>query len=248
MADVESRPATFRELSLFTGAGGGVLASKLLGWTTVGYVEIDDYCQQIIAQRIEDGIFCPAPIFGDIGWFNRSGYAEAYTGMVDVVSAGFPCQPFSVAGSQAGEDDHRNMWPETLATILTVRPRYAFLENVPGLLAHKYFGRILGDLAEGGYDCRYRVLSAAELGAPHMRDRLWIVANASEQGLEGWSIPSGSRAEHADIGAPGWWETEPDMDRVANGVANRVDRLKAVGNGQVPAVAAEAWRLLTSVS
>ena len=168
-----------RELSLFTGAGGGILGTHLLGWRPVGYVEFNDYCQRVLAARIQDGFIPNAPIFGDIRAFLSEGYAEAYQGMVDVVTAGFPCQPFSVAGKQRGEDDPRNMWPATRDTIGIVRPRYALLENVPGLLAqsHGYFGTVLGDLAALGYDARWGVLGADDAGAPHRRKRLWVVAS-----------------------------------------------------------------------
>lgn len=166
-----------RELSLFSGGGGGLLATRwLLGWQTIGYVEINDYCQRIIQQRIRDGLLDEAPIFGDIRAFIDQGYAERYRGMVDVITAGFPCQPFSVSGKRKGKDDNRNMWPQTIECIRMVRPKYTFLENVPGLLTSGYIGTVLGDLAESGYDCRWRCLSAAELGAPHQRKRLWIIA------------------------------------------------------------------------
>ena len=270
-----------RELSLFTGAGGGVLGSKLLGWETIGYVEWDTYCQKVIAARIADGHLPAAPIFGDVREFVLSGAAAEYRGIADVVSGGFPCQPFSVAGKRNGANDHRNMWPATIATIRAVQPRYAFLENVPGLIASGYFGTILGDLAESGYDARWRVLSAAELGAPHLRKRLWLAAHAQSarndrraEGHEGgeWRRQSshghmeanpanpfsvglegeqqtGAEARATDRSSdgrnPGWWEVEPNVGRVADGVASRVDRLRAIGNGQVPAVAAAAWRLLT---
>jgi len=171
------KPPAMRELSLFSGAGGGLLATKhLLGLETVGYVENNEYCQKVLRARIADGYLDAAPIFGDIRAFIRDGYAEAYSGLVDVVSGGFPCAPFSCAGKRAGEDDARNMWPATIDTIRIIRPRFCFLENVPGLLSSGYFGRILGDLAESGYNARWRVLSAAEVGAPHLRKRLWIVA------------------------------------------------------------------------
>lgn len=91
-----------RELSLFSGAGGGLLGTKIIGWRTVGYVEIEDYCQRVIKQRIEDGIFDNAPIFSDIRTFNSEGYAEQYKGVVDVISAGFPCQPHSICGKRRG--------------------------------------------------------------------------------------------------------------------------------------------------
>jgi len=90
------------ELSLFSGAGGGLLGSKILGWKTVGMVEYDEYCQRVIMQRQADGLLDQCPVFGDVREFIRDGYAASYTGMVDVVSAGFPCQPFSVAGKRQG--------------------------------------------------------------------------------------------------------------------------------------------------
>ena len=165
------------ELSLFSGTGGGLLGSKLLGWKTKGYVEYDKYCQQIIRQRIDDGFLDDAPIFSDIRAFNADGYAEGYKGLVDVITAGFPCQPFSCAGRQLGADDPRNMWPATIDTIRIVRPRFCYLENVPTLAVSGYFGTVLRDLAEGGYDAKWRMLSASECGAPHKRNRLWIVAH-----------------------------------------------------------------------
>jgi DNA (cytosine-5)-methyltransferase 1 len=327
-----------KELSLFSGAGGGLLGTKLLGWEHCGYVEFSKYCQRVIRARIDDGILDDAPIFGDIRTFLSEGYAESYQGMVDVVTGGFPCQPFSVAGKQTGGDDSRNMWPETLAVLRAVRPRYAYLENVPGLLTHQYARRIFGDLAESGFDAQWRVLSAGECGAPHKRDRIWIYCHANGEGEsvssihdEACELPedasntidSGRRSifQHvtgaassaatniggdgeaqsladtndtngrrrtqqgqsrdrepnlhgkdreavadserirlegqqqsraaertidgpSDGSNPRWWETEPDVGRVVDGVASRVDRLKALGNGQVPAVAATAWNLL----
>ena len=166
------------ELSLFSGAGGGLLASKLLGWRTIGYVEWEDYPQRVIEQRIKDGHLDDAPIYGDVRTFVSEGYARGYRGVAQIVTGGFPCQPFSVAGKGLAEDDQRNMWPATLDVINEVRPQFALLENVPGLLAHEYTRRIFGDLVESGYDIRWRVLSAAEMGAPHKRDRLWIVAHS----------------------------------------------------------------------
>lgn len=177
----ETRDDVMRELSLFSGIGGGLLGTHcLLGWETKGYVEINDYCQRVIKQRIEDGILDDAPIFGDIRSFIDQGFAEAYQGMVDVVTAGFPCQPFSCAGKRKGAFDKRNMWPETIECIRTIRPKFAFLENVPGLLTSGYFGTVLGDLAESGYNALWRILSAAEMGAPHKRDRLWMLAYDSK--------------------------------------------------------------------
>ena len=236
------------ELSLFSGACLGVCGTHhLLGWRTVGYVEIDDYCQRVIAQRIRDGVLDDAPIFGDIRAFIRDGYAASYTGLVDVITAGFPCQPFSSAGKRLGEADDRNMWPETIECIRIVRPRYVLLENVSALLAHPYARTIFGDLAESGFDCRWRRLSAAEVGAPHLRNRIWIVSDAQRERLE--RVVEAGTASRATDGPgdgrdSGWWTVEPGVGRVVDGCPARMDRLKALGNGQVPAVVASAWRLL----
>ena len=164
-----------RYLSLFSGAGGGDLAEQhLLGMKCMGYVEYDDYCQKVIKQRIADGFLDTAPIFGDIRTFISDGYAESYKGMVDLITGGPPCQPFSVAGKSRGESDERNMWPATRRAIGIIRPRHVFLENVPGLLVHRYVRRIFGDLAQMGYDARWGIVGADDVGAPHRRKRLWI--------------------------------------------------------------------------
>jgi DNA (cytosine-5)-methyltransferase 1 len=235
------------ELSLFSGAGGGLLGTKLLGWRHVGYVEYERYCQQVIAQRIKDGILSEAPIFGDVREFVKSGAAKKYKGFVDVVTAGFPCQPFSVAGKRKGKEDERNMWPSTIQIIRDVQPRYALLENVPGLLNSGYFQEILGSLAQAGYDAKWIVLGADDVGAPHRRKRLWIKAtipNTGSKRLEGWESSSRESEEHSSSSGSCWWSTEPNVGRVAHGVASRVDRLKAIGNGQVPLVVAQAWEIL----
>jgi len=172
--------AQITELSLFTGAGGGSLASKyFLGWRCVGYVEWNEYCCEVIARRIRNGFLDEAPVFNmDVEEFNEK-CAGMYRGVVDVVSAGFPCQPFSTAGKRQGDEDEkgRNLWPATLDSICRIQPKRAFLENVPGLLSHEYIREIFGDLAEIGYNARWTVLGADEVDAPHKRQRLWIMAD-----------------------------------------------------------------------
>ena len=265
-----------RELSLFTGAAGGLLGTHLLGWTPIGYVEWDAYCQQVIAARIRDGMLPIAPIFTDVREFIQSGAAAEYRGVADVVTGGFPCQPHSVAGKQLGADDPRDMWPAMAEVVRVVRPRYVFAENVPGILSSGYFGAVIRDLAACGYCVHWRILSAAEMGAPHLRKRLWIVAHANSNNggtggmgentwTNGRNITSrcspnvahaqskqGGRVQQPelqpDTGAGGWWKVEPPLGRVADGVADSVDQLRALGNGQVATVAAAAWRLLTGDS
>lgn len=204
-----------REIALFAGAGGGVLGSLLLGHKIIGYVEWDEAARSILQARIRDGILDPAPIFGDIREFLSSGAAACYRGVADLVSGGFPCPAFSVAGQRKGYADERNLWPETLAVLREVRPRFGFFENVPGLATapgpdgQPYFWRILADLHELGYDAAWCVLGADDLGAPHRRKRLWILAWDRERladagGLRarGGLAPAGSR-EARPAGTPG---------------------------------------------
>jgi len=164
------------EMALFAGAGGGLLGGSLLGFRTVCYVENNPYCVEVLRARISEGYLCDAPIWDDIKTFD----GRPWAGYVDVVTAGFPCQPFSVAGKQKGKADDRNLWPDTIRVIREVRPRYALLENVPNLLSNEYMGTIFGDLAESGYDCRWRIVSAADVGAPHLRKRLWILGYSTK--------------------------------------------------------------------
>ena len=181
-------------MELFVGYGGFSLALKLAlpeQTRTICYVDIEPYCQEIISARIKDGALDKAPIFCDIKAFIDQGYAGQYMGLVDVITAGPPCQPFSIAGKRRGEADPRNLWPETIEVIRLVRPRYVLLENVPNLLNSFYFGRILGDLAESGYDAEGRCLSAAQCGANHKRERLWIMAYAQHRRREKGSEKAG---------------------------------------------------------
>lgn len=252
---------SYYELALFAGAGISSLAGKhLIGrWRTVCYIEKDAYCVEIIKSRIADGYLDDAPIWSDVRTF-RSDNAECGEFISElatldnlVVTAGFPCQPFSSAGRQKGQHDPRNMWPQTLRIIRETKPRLILLENVPGLLTgSRYFGQILSDLAESGYDARWKVISAAELGAPHRRRRLWIVAHSSGErcqrsgALREQESPIGFKAPQSERRGQDarWWSAEPGMGRVAHGVASRMDKLKALGNGWVPAVAETAWRWL----
>jgi DNA (cytosine-5)-methyltransferase 1 len=245
-----------RELSLFSGAGGGLLGSKLLGWECVGYVEFNDYCQRVLAQRIKDGILDEAPIFGDIRHFIQSGAAREYRGFADVVTAGFPCQPFSVAGKSLGEDDERNMWPETITVIRQVRPRWLLLENVPGIIVHTYFGTILRDLSESGFDVRWTVLGYGDIGGVHIGRRLWMVAKANEvDGKTDGQVHARSNNEIHLWGRSSWPSIQ-DAEKAwmlsnslivpkDHGMAGWVDEFEAIGNGQVPIVAKTAWSILS---
>ena len=239
------------ELSLFTGAGGGIWGSKLLGWRTVGYVEIDNDCQRVIAQRIKDEIFDRAPIYGDIKAFAKEGFAASYTGLVDIITAGFPCQPFSKAGVWKGESDERNLWPQTLECIRIIRPRQILLENVAEILKDPYIRRIFFDLATCGYYIRWDCIHATACGADHQRDRLWILADANGQRRRSFkNIRCGSKAEWFDISAiqerrKNWRIHQPGLVRtMSNDVSRRRNRIMSLGNAQVPRVVKAAWEFL----
>ena len=309
------------ELALFAGAGGGILGGHLLGWRTVCAVEWEPYPASVLCARQNDGLLPPFPIWDDVQTFD----GKPWEGIVDVISGGFPCQDISAAGKGAGIDGERSgMWGEMARIIREVRPKYVFVENSP-MLTSRGLGRVLGDLASMGFDARWGVLGAANIGANHQRDRIWIVAqrygqfphtqhnrigrweqqqksiketygklanarcelryegnsrimdaqeeigatsaihnqssgqgfieqaesngkmgNTQSTGLTSCFEGQGEREPwRASIRSSQWWETEPPLDRVVDGMADRVDRLKAIGNGQVPLCAATAWEILS---
>jgi len=304
------------ELALFAGAGGGILGGHLLGWRTVCAVEWEQYPASVLCARQNDKILPPFPIWDDVQTFD----GKPWAGIVDVVSGGFPCQDISVAGKGDGLDGKRSsMWSHMARIIGEVRPKYAFVENSP-MLVTRGLERVLADLTSMGYDSRWGVISAADVGANHKRERIWILANTKLHGFSatqdskgakkttreqqarpintfniegtsgvptaksnvayanslrelqqkrfvknfgGWFGNFGKKMANTDsahgkrnqcaersvakrtiIKQSSWWDIEPNVGRVADGVAARVDRLKAIGNGQVPFCAATAWELL----
>jgi DNA (cytosine-5)-methyltransferase 1 len=168
------------ELALFAGGGGGILGGVLLGWRTVCAVEIDEHCRRVLMQRQDDGHLHPFPIWDDVTTFD----GEPWRGKVDVISGGFPCQDISAAGRGAGISGARSgLWSHMARIAGEVRPRFVFVENSP-LLVRRGLAVVLSDLAEMGYDARWCVLGADDVGAPHRRKRIWILAHADGQGLE----------------------------------------------------------------
>lgn len=247
------------ELSFFTGCGGGVYASKILGHRVVGYVEIAEYPQRIIRARIEDGTFDNAPIFGDLRTFISEGYAERYKGMVDIISGGFPCQDISSAGSGKGlEGERSGLWREFAEAIRIIEPRLVFVENSP-MLTIRGLGTILSNLAQMGYDAKWGVLGSYNVELPTPRERLWILASAVGFGLE---RNREDRADGRSMGRPELSIPKTSSDilrkflsswnaggvyRSSDGYADWKHRVKAAGNGQVPALAATAFRQLNAV-
>ena len=169
------------ELALFAGVGGGILGGKLLGWRTVCAVELDPYCQQVLLQRQRDGLLEPFPIWDDVKTFN----GRPWAGLVDVLSAGGPCQDISCTSPTGTglQGERSGLWSEVARILVDVRPRYCLLENAP-ILNTRGLGEVLWDLASMGYSARWGVLGARHAGAPHRRDRTWIVAHANEARLE----------------------------------------------------------------
>ena len=221
------------ELALFAGCGGGILASNLIGNRVVCAVERDEYCQHVLVQRQNDKLLEPFPIWDDICTFR----GELWRGSVDVVSGGFPCQAFSTAahGNNLAE---KNLWGQMCRVIGEVCPEYVFAENV----SEKAIAQAKYDLETDGYRCEFIKLSAKDLGADHIRDRYWLLAHSNMHSkLRSEVYAETQRVQEFRNSV---WETFPGELRVPDGVAYRMDRLKAVGNGQVPAVAAIAYLTL----
>ena len=306
------------ELALFAGAGGGILGGGLLGWRTVCAVEWEQYPASVLCARQNDGLLPTFPIWDDVQTFD----GKPWRGIVDVVSGGFPCQDISAAGKGAGiEGGRSSMWKHMARIIGEIQPRYAFVENSP-MLTTRGLGTVLGDLASLGFNAEWGVLSAADVGANHLRERIWIVAKnmaytrcelrptwnttkldskekiGSHSAIHNQSSGEGQfsdskkllcnglndnsriimerekkskprnssgkddvsnsnsaqrkrmqfsereKSQYSNISDSRWWEIEPNVGRVADGVAASMDRLKAIGNGQVPLCAATAFKLL----
>jgi DNA (cytosine-5)-methyltransferase 1 len=236
------------ELALFAGAGGGILGGKLLGWKCVCAVEYDEHARKVLAARQDDGCLDPFPIWNDVLTFD----GKPWRGVVDIVTGGFPCQDISAAGKGAGLDGERSgLWSEMSRIIGEVRPRYALVENSP-VLTSRGLGVVLGDLAAMGYDARWGVLGAVDAGGIHKRERIWIVADSAAGGLQGndqqQQLPAtGGAIQMLDRWRRSHWDDLPSpryLRRLA-GVAEGVERIKRTGNGQVPAVVALAWKILS---
>jgi DNA (cytosine-5)-methyltransferase 1 len=169
-----------RSIELCAGYGGFTLGLRDHDVSTVAYVERDSYAAAVLVARMEEERLDQAPIWDDLCTFDGA----AWRGRVDLITAGFPCQPFSTAGLQRGLDDERWIWPDIARIIADVQPRHVFLENVTGLI-RAGLAHVLTDLADLGFDAEWGVLSAAAVGAPHRRQRVWILADAAGSRLEG---------------------------------------------------------------
>lgn len=252
------------ELALFAGAGGGILGGILLGWRTVCAVEIDPYCRKVLLQRQRDGMLEPFPIWDDVRTFD----GKPWRGLVDIVTGGFPCQDISAGNPKAeGISGARSgLWSEMARIVSEVRPHHVFVENSP-LLIHRGLAVVLTDLAEMGYDAKWGIVGAHHVGAVHKRERCFLYAHLNENNDIGKTEPNGNWPDidfrfrlHSKNGKDwkSWFSDLASMDVVQwsnsytesrgvfYGMAFGLDRLGALGNGQVPAVVRLAWKLLTS--
>lgn len=168
----------YRILDLFSGIGGFSLAAHWVGWETAAFVEWEKYPQKVLAKN-----FSGVPIYSDIKDFHYEQEKEKI-GPIDIVTGGFPCQPFSTAGNRKGTNDDRYLWPEMLRVIREAKPTWVVGENVAGLLtmdSGTVFEEICTSLEDEGYTVESFVLPAISVGAPHRRDRVWILGKNTKR-------------------------------------------------------------------
>jgi DNA (cytosine-5)-methyltransferase 1 len=324
MSDVDCAKELPTVLSLCTGYGGIERGLELAGYQhrTIAHVEIEAFAAANLVAKMEEGKLVPAPVWSDL----KTLPAHCFRDRVDVLTGGYPCQPFSAAGLRKGTEDPRHLWPYIYDHVRTIRPVRCFFENVEG---HISLGlrQVIDDLEGLGYQTAWGIFSASEVGAPHQRKRVYILANASGAGRQ--QVTRGSYEDEAahegrasiqthisagdgegrGAGAMAYanstgqqpsgrqprspearhnagrgsetladtdeqrlairegigeysqselqafervdseerrsaWATEPNVGRVVNGAAFRVDRLRLLGNGVVPQAAAKAWIVL----
>lgn len=232
-----------KHAELFAGIGGFSLAAKWMGWQNIFQVEIDEWCRKKLKMN-----FKGTDIYGDIKTFKGT----KYKGQVDVLSGGFPCQPFSYSGQRKGKGDDRYLWPEMLRVCQEVRPRFVVAENVPGIISLG-LDHVLADLEAENYTCwPPLVIPACAVGADHRRERVWVIAHANGNGrqafLPGYKADRHPKARPSDkcyshlVTAEQFEKSghQPILLHNADGFSPKVDAvnaLKAAGNAIVPQVA-----------
>lgn len=234
-------------LDLFSGIGGFSLAAKQIGFDTIQFVEKDKFCKKVLQKH-----WPLVPIHDDIKTFN-------FTNKVDLLTGGFPCQPFSNAGNKKGINDDRYLWNEMFRIIGQCNPDWVIAENVAGIVAME-LDNIIDDLARMGYETQSFIIPACAANAPHRRDRVWIVANSMQKrcdsGIYYWQsrhIPKDQKWNMEKIHEewsqfqPNSWKTRKTHDWLAfnteslrgnYGLPTRLDkdRVKVLGNAIVPQV------------
>jgi DNA (cytosine-5)-methyltransferase 1 len=232
---------------LFNGIGGFALAASWVGWENVFHCEIDNYCNRVMRRH-----FPNSTEHGNIKEQNFT----IYNGTIDLISGGFPCQPYSIAGKRLGKDDERHLWPEMLRAIREIQPRWVVGENVRGLTnwnGGMVFDEVQADLEAEGYEVLPFLLPAAGVGAPHRRDRIWFIAHAAGRGhrrfdligenrrqeekdegeaqREEWDEAIGERFRYIDRGVMSATTiTDPDLDQRTDGRMHEKRPITAVGH------------------
>jgi DNA (cytosine-5)-methyltransferase 1 len=274
--------------SLFSGIGGIELGFEKAGFETIWFIECEKYAKEVIKKH-----WCNAIVYDDITKVDFKAIPK-----VDIITGGFPCQDISFAGKGVGISGSRSsLWKYYYESIRVLRPRYAFIENVSAILG-RGLNVVLADLASLGYDAEWYCVPASSVGAPHQRDRLFVISylpftrngrlSVSKRGQKkkGFDIDGNSKtisdsqgtgempiqqqgqrnvpvkigkivtdsnskrlsdiqrnkeqtwqSGNGTVGDSGWWNTEPDLGRMADGISNRVDRIRCLGNAVVPQVA-----------
>jgi DNA (cytosine-5)-methyltransferase 1 len=246
-------------LDLFSGIGGFSLGLERAGFETVAFCEIDPFCQKVLKKHWPD-----VPIYEDVRNVSKAQLESDGIHGIEVITGGFPCQDLSAAGKQAGIDGERSgLWSECVRLLGDIRPKVSIFENVTALLSGdsgRWFAKCLRDLAEIGFDARWNCISAANIGAPHRRERVWIIAYPTGSGMSEyvgnrnifstWKEGEGKWRENWESGelvygqvAPREWRikgqstaTRPLLLRNDNGLSATLDRLRSLGNTVVPQI------------
>ena len=184
--EIKSDKKTFTHLGLFEGIGGFSLAARWIGWETLAWCEWNEFGQKVLKHH-----FPNAEGFGDI---TKTDFIK-YANTIDILTGGFPCQPYSVAGKRKGKEDERHLWPEMLRAIKEVQPTYVVGENVGGIVSWNgglVFHEVQTDLEVEGYEVFPFILPAAGVNAPHKRDRVWFIAYSASNGCKNRYKTTGS--------------------------------------------------------
>lgn len=223
-------------LDLFSGIGGFALAAQRAGWSTIGFSEIEPYACKILKRHWPD-----VPNYGDV--------RTVPTIECDLITGGFPCQPWSAAGKRRGAEDDRHLWPEMLRAIEKCQPSWVLAENVPGIVGMA-LDDVLSDLEGAGYEAGTLDIPALGVDARHIRHRIWIVAHSRRreqpQPMHTERVPAerhGQEESANQTGRPsvypsrGAWPSDAGICRVADGIPARIHRVRGLGNAIVPQVA-----------
>ena len=235
--------------SLFSGIGGFDLAAEWMGWENVFHCEWNEYCRKILKKH-----WPKSEAYGDI----TKTCFKKWRNIIDVISGGFPCQPFSLAGDREGEKDERYLWPEMFRAFDEIRPMWGVGENVPGIIDSEFsITAIKNDLASIGYSVLPIKIQASLMGTNHQRERIWFIAYSNSNGMEGRRIPKNSKKDRQRRESSqatlfnqkeftrGYSDkSESELIRADDGVPNWMDRVAACGNAIVPQVAYQIFKTI----